>query len=60
MDFVDVRIIKFAVFNFADICAVVGAVLLILFIIIDEVKSAAAKKKAGGDGSDSDKTNEQD
>lgn len=59
VDFVDVRIIKFAVFNFADICAVVGAVLLILFIIIDEVKSAAAKKKADGDESDSDKTNEQ-
>lgn len=59
VDFVDVRIIKFAVFNFADICAVVGAVLLILFIIIDEVKSAATKKKAGGDGADSDKTNEQ-
>ena len=59
VDFVDVRIIKFAVFNFADICAVVGAVLLILFIIIDEVKSAAAKKKTGGDESDSDKTNEQ-
>lgn len=59
VDFVDVRIIKFAVFNFADICAVVGAVLLILFIIIDEVKSASAKKKTGDDGSDSDKTNEQ-
>ncbi|MGN0597683.1 MAG: signal peptidase II [Ruminiclostridium sp.] len=47
VDFVDVRIIRFAVFNFADICAVVGAALLILFIVIDEIKAAASKKKAG-------------
>ena len=46
VDFVDVRIIRFAVFNFADICAVVGAALLILFIIIDEIRTAASKKKA--------------
>lgn len=59
VDFVDVRIIKFAVFNFADICAVVGAILLILFIIIDEVKSASAKKKIGGEESDAEKNNEQ-
>ena len=46
VDFVDVRIIRFAVFNFADICAVVGAALLILFIVIDEIKAAASRKKA--------------
>lgn len=44
IDFVDVRIIKFAVFNFADICAVVGTVTLILFYIIDEVKASKDKK----------------
>ena len=44
IDFVDVRIIKFAVFNFADICAVVGTVMLILFYIADEVKASKAKK----------------
>ena len=44
IDFVDVRIIKFAVFNFADICAVVGTVMLILFYIIDEIKASKAKK----------------
>lgn len=44
IDFIDVRIINFAIFNFADICAVVGGILMCLFIIIDEVKESRAKK----------------
>lgn len=45
VDFIDVRIIKFAVFNFADICAVVGTIMLILFYFVDEVKNSKEKKK---------------
>lgn len=44
VDFIDVRIINFAIFNFADICAVVGGILLCLFVIIDEVKESRQKK----------------
>ena len=44
IDFVDVRIIKFAVFNFADVCAVVGTIMLIVFYTIDEVKTSKAQK----------------
>ena len=45
VDFIDVRIINFAIFNFADICAVVGGILLCLFVIIDEVKENRRKKQ---------------
>ena len=44
VDFIDVRIINFAIFNFADICAVVGGILLCLFVIIDEGKENRQKK----------------
>jgi len=45
IDFIDVRIINFAIFNFADICAVCGGILLCVLVIIDEV-SEVRKKKA--------------
>ena len=45
IDFIDVRIINFAIFNFADICAVVGGILLCLFVVIDEVKESRRKKQ---------------
>ena len=45
VDFIDVRIINFAIFNFADICAVVGGILLCLFVIIDEVRENRQKKQ---------------
>ncbi len=45
IDFIDFRIIKFAVFNFADICAVVGTALLMVFYIIEEVKKSKEKKR---------------
>ncbi len=46
VDFIDFRLINFAIFNFADICAVCGGILLCLLVIIDEVKEAKAKKNA--------------
>lgn len=46
IDFIDVRIINFPIFNFADICAVCGAGLLMLTVIIDEVKEHKRKKAA--------------
>ncbi len=44
VDFIDFRLINFAVFNVADICAVVGAIGLLIFVIIDEVKDHREKK----------------
>lgn len=46
VDFIDVRIINFPVFNFADICAVCGAGLLLLTVISDEIKEHKRKKSA--------------
>lgn len=46
IDFIDVRIINFPIFNFADICAVCGAGLLLLTVIIDEIKEHKRKKAA--------------
>lgn len=44
VDFVDVRIVNFAVFNFADICAVSGAIALFIFVISDEIKASKSNK----------------
>lgn len=61
IDFIDFRIIKFAVFNFADICAVVGTVMLIVFYIIEEIKNSKEKKKAAAqDGQTDEEISEND
>lgn len=58
IDFIDVRIINFAIFNFADICAVVGGILLCLFVVIDEIKESRQKKlgKSAGSAPEAPKT----
>ena len=53
IDFIDVRIINFAIFNFADICAVCGGILLCVLVIIDEV--CDVRKKKAEKASDDDK-----
>ena len=50
VDFIDFRLINFAVFNVADTFVCVGAGLLILALVIDLIKEAKAKKS--GDGAD--------
>lgn len=49
IDFIDVRLINFAIFNVADICAVVGAGLVLLSVITDEVKALKKKKQIAED-----------
>ncbi len=44
VDFIDVRIINFAIFNFADICAVCGGILLCILVILDEVAEKRSEK----------------
>lgn len=46
IDFIDVRIINFAIFNFADICAVCGAGMLMIVVIVDEIREKKRKKAA--------------
>ena len=62
IDFIYVKIINFAIFNFADICAVCGAGLLLVSVIVDEVREHKRKKSAVTDeteeNGDSPKDNE--
>jgi len=44
VDFIDFRLINFAIFNGADSFITVGAALLMLYFIIGEVKNAGKKK----------------
>ena len=56
VDFIDVRIINFAIFNFADICAVCGGLLLCALVIIDEIKESRDKKENTSEGKDTSDT----
>ena len=49
VDFIDVRIINFAVFNVADICVTVAFVLLICYGIFIDPKIEKAKKAAAAE-----------
>ncbi|MBR5088336.1 MAG: signal peptidase II [Ruminiclostridium sp.] len=50
VDFIDVRIINFAIFNFADICAVCGGIYFGIMIAVDEIREDRAKKAAKENG----------
>lgn len=44
IDFIDVRLIHFAIFNFADICAVCGGIAFALIMILEEKKEKSDEK----------------
>lgn len=41
VDYVDFRIINFAVFNFADCCVVIGTILLVVYLIFYDIEKPA-------------------
>ena len=59
IDFIDVRRINFAIFNVADICAVLGSAGLLIFVVVDEIKEHKKKKLKAAKG-DSDSEEESD
>lgn len=54
VDFIDFRIINFAIFNFADICAVLGGFAFAIMMVVTESREEKRKKleenKAADDG----------
>lgn len=53
VDYIDFRLINFAVFNFADMCIVVGAACVIFYVIFMEYKvSKLQKLQASDEGKD--------
>ena len=46
VDFIDVRIINFAIFNIADMCITIGAVLLCVAVFLSEKKEKTEKEKS--------------
>ena len=38
IDYLDVKLFNFAIFNFADICVVVGAICLVIYVLFVEKK----------------------
>ncbi|MCL2077696.1 MAG: signal peptidase II [Oscillospiraceae bacterium] len=57
VDFIDFRFINFAIFNFADICAVTGA-FLFLFVMLREEIANIKLKKADSKTSETNRLNE--
>lgn len=45
VDFIDVRIIRFAIFNFADICAVCGGIVFAVLIFLEDKKKERSDEK---------------
>ena len=46
VDYVHLKLINFAVFNFADICVTLGTVWLLLYLILDMKKEASGENKS--------------
>lgn len=44
VDYIELKFINFAIFNFADICAVTGAFLLFYAVVADEIREYKARK----------------
>lgn len=47
VDFIKVDFISFPVFNFADICVVVGAIIFCLWIVLSDIKAKRKEDSAG-------------
>lgn len=45
IDYLDVKLFNFAIFNFADICVVLGAAIMLAFILFAEPKLAKADEE---------------
>ncbi len=58
VDFIDVRLINFAVFNVADSFVCVGVGLLALYIILDEVKNAKLERAKAAEENSAEKAPE--
>lgn len=50
IDFINLDFISFPVFNFADICVVIGAFVFCLWIILSDIKTKREKKDSIQDG----------
>ncbi len=51
VDYLDVKLFDFAIFNFADCCVVIGVIMFIIFLLFIDPKIAAREKAAKtGDG----------
>jgi signal peptidase II len=47
VDFIELKFVKFAIFNFADICAVLGAILLFWLVLSEEIRDFRARRACG-------------
>ena len=45
VDYFDVKLFNFAIFNFADVCVVLGAIFMLLFVLFVEPKLEAAENE---------------
>ena len=52
VDYIDFRLINFAIFNFADICVVCGVALLLFYMIFIEGKESKTTTKEGSENDD--------
>ncbi len=52
VDYIDFRLINFAIFNFADICVVCGVALLLFYMIFIEGKESKTTAKEGSENDD--------
>ena len=46
VDYIHLKVINFAVFNFADICVTLGTVWLLIYLVLDIKKEASGEKKS--------------
>lgn len=50
VDFLDIQLFRFAVFNFADCCVTVGTVLLFIYILFSKEEKQAVPEQEASDG----------